>query len=79
MPAFFFSNSFVFWERTVEAMATEQKKSALVRLGYFGEGTYITIGEPYDTKRAGLELCCVPPISACPALKATRAHSPCLV
>ena len=40
-------------------------------LGYFGDGTYIKIGEPHDTMRAGLELRFVPPISACPALKAT--------
>ena len=34
-------------------MSTEQKKSALVRLGYFGEASYTSIGEPYDNKRAG--------------------------
>jgi len=33
-------------------MSTEQKKSALVRLGYFGEASYTSIGEPYDNKRA---------------------------
>jgi hypothetical protein len=27
-------------------------KAAQVRLGYFGEASYISIGEPYDTKRA---------------------------
>lgn len=34
-------------------MSTEQRKSALVRLGYFGEASYTSIGEPYDNKRAG--------------------------
>ena len=33
-------------------MSTEQRKAALLRLGYFGESSYISIGEPYDTKRA---------------------------
>jgi len=34
-------------------MSTEQRKAALLRIGYFGESSYISIGEPYDTKRAG--------------------------
>ena len=57
-------------------MSTEQKKSALVRLGYFGEASYTSIGEPFDTKRAGastpgLGLPCGRRLGPSPALAST--------
>jgi len=38
---------------TSAAMPNGPNQPALQRLGYFGEASYISIGEPFDTKRAG--------------------------
>jgi hypothetical protein len=58
---------------------TEQRNPALYRLGYFGESSYISIGEPYDTKRAGSTLTFVNTVTKGIVLSTLRSTSLILV